>query len=83
MQNLSTMVTGTQFKLQKIVDLKKNKVNGSIKLKLYKGNIIIVSRNTKSKAYSMKKVSFEENKTFNKSNVEKFINFHKNKLRAK
>jgi len=72
-----------RFKLQKIVDLKKNKVNGSIKLKLYKGNIIIISRNTKSKAYSMKKVSFEENKTFNKSNVEKFINFHKNKLRAK
>ena len=25
----------------------------------------------------MKKVSFEENKSFNKSNVEKFINFHK------
>ena len=70
-----------RFKLQKIVDLKKNKVNGSIKLKLYKGNITIESRVTNSKAYSMKKVSFEENKSFNKSNVEKFINFHKKKLR--
>ena len=70
-----------RFKLQKIVDLKKNKVNGSVKLKLYKGNITIISRQTKSNAYSMKKVSFEENKTFNKSNVEKFINFHKKKLR--
>ena len=70
-----------RFKLQKIVDLKRNKVNGSVKLKLYKGNIIIVSRKTKSEAYSMKRVSFEENKTFNKSNVEKFINFHKKKLR--
>ena len=70
-----------RFKLQKIVDLKRNKVNGSIKLKLYKGNITIISRQTKSNAYSMKKVSFEENKTFNKSNVEKFINFHKKKLR--
>ena len=70
-----------RFKLQKIVDLKKNKVNGSVKLKLYKGNITIVSRQTKSSAYSMKKVSFEENKTFNKSNVEKFINLHKKKLR--
>ncbi len=70
-----------RFKLQKIVDLKKHSVNGSIKLKLYKGNITIQSRITKSKAYSMKKVSFEENKTFNKSNVERFINFHKNKLR--
>ena len=69
-----------RFKLQKIVDLKKNKVNGSVKLKLYKGNITIVSRQTKSSAYSMKKVSFEENKTFNKSNVERFINLHKRKL---
>jgi len=70
-----------RFKLQKIVDLKRNKVNGSVKLKLYKGNITIISRQTKSSAYSMKKVSFEENKTFNKSNIERFINFHKKKLR--
>ena len=70
-----------RFKLQKIIDLKKNKVNGSVKLKLYKGNVTIYSRVTKSNAYSMKKVSFEENKTFNKSNVERFINYHKKKLR--
>jgi len=70
-----------RFKLQKIVDLKKNKVNGNVKLKLYKGNVTIQSRVTNSKAYSMKKVSFEENRSFNKSNVEKFINFHKKKLR--
>jgi len=70
-----------RFKLQKIIDKKINKVNGSIKLKLYKGNIVIQSRKTSSNAYSMKKVSFEENKTFNKSNVERFINFHKKKLK--
>ena len=71
-----------RFKLQKIVDLKRSKVNGSVKLKLYKGNITIQSRVTNSSAYSMKKVSFEENKSFNKSNVERFINFHKKKLRS-
>ena len=70
-----------RFKLQKIVDLKRNKVNGIIKLKLYKGNVSIQSRMTTSSAYSMKKVSFEENKTFNKSNVERFINLHKKKLK--
>ena len=70
----------SRLKLQKIVDLKKNKVNGSIKLKLYKGNITIISRQARSNAYSIKKVSFEENKTFNKSNVERFIDFHKKKL---
>ena len=70
-----------RVKLQKIVDLNKQKVNGSVKLKLYKGNITIISRLTQSSAYSLKKVSFEENKSFNKINVEKFINFHKKKLR--
>ena len=70
-----------RFKLQKIVDLNRDKVNGSIKLKLYKGNATIVSRVTNSKAYSLKNVSFEENKSFNKKNVERFINFHKKKLR--
>ena len=78
------MVIGFQKKdlnYKKIVDQKKNKVNGSVKLKLYKGNVTIQSRMTKSSAYSMKKVSFEENKTFNRSNVERFINFHKKKLK--
>tara|TARA_B100001115_G_scaffold175565_1_gene161781 strand:+ start:35 stop:1222 length:1188 start_codon:yes stop_codon:yes gene_type:complete len=70
-----------RFKIQKIIDMNRNKVNGTVKLKLYKGNITIQSRVTKSKAYSMQKVSFEENKSFNKSNVEKFIDIHKKKLR--
>ena len=70
-----------RLKLQKVIDLKKNKVNGTVKLKLYKGNISIQSRVSKSSAYSIKKVSFEENKSFNKLNVEKFINLHKKKLK--
>ena len=71
-----------RFKLQKIVDLKKNQVNGLVKLKLYKGNVTIVSRWTKSKAYSVKKVSFEENKSFKKSKVQKFISSAARKLRT-
>ena len=62
-----------RYRLQKIIDKNKNKINGKIKLKLYKGNATIISRQTKSKAYSLRKVSFEENKTFNKKNVENFI----------
>ena len=71
-----------RLKLQKIIDLNKNRVNGLIKLKLYKGNITIVSRQSKSKAYSIKKVSFEENKSFKRSKVEKFILGASRKLRA-
>ena len=68
-------------RLQKTIDLKRNKVNGTIKIAIYKGNLTLVSRATKSKAYSMKKVSFEENKTFNKKNVENFIKKHSKMLR--
>ena len=69
-----------RINLQKIIDKRRNQVSGEVVLSLYKGNVTILSRRTKNKAYSMKKVSFEENKTFNKSNVERFINYHKKKL---
>ena len=69
-----------RLNLQKIIDKNRNKVNGEVVLKIYKGNISILSRRTKNKAYSLKKVSFEENKTFKKSKIEKFIKFHSKQL---
>ena len=58
-----------RFKLQKIVDLKRNKVNGSVKLKLYKGN-------TTESNLGFKKTKHLINK------YRKFINFHKKKLHS-
>ncbi len=72
----------SRLKLQKKVDLKRNQVNGSVKLKLYKGNVTILSRQSNSKAYSIDKVSFEENKSFKKSKVERFILGAARKLRV-
>ena len=69
-----------RIKLQKIIDKKRSQVSGDVILSLYKGNITILSRRTKNKAYSMEKVSFEENKSFNKSKVEKFIKYHSKQL---
>jgi len=69
-----------RIKLQKIVDKKRKQVSGDVILSLYKGNVTILSRRTKNKAYSMKKVSFEENKSFNKSKIEKFIKYHSKQL---
>ncbi len=69
-----------RLKLQKLIDKKRSQVSGDIILSLYKGNVTILSRRTKNKAYSMKKVSFEENKTFNKRKVENFIKFHSKQL---
>ena len=64
----------------KIVDKNKNKVNGKV-LKLYKGNITIMSRISSSKAYSMKKVSFEDNTFFKKGAIEKFLKMLTYKLK--
>ena len=69
-----------RFKIQKIIDKKNSKVNGEIILKIFKGNIIIKSRISKNRAYSIKQVSFEENRHFNKKKVEKFINYHSKRL---
>ena len=62
-----------RLRLQKIIDQKRSQVQGTIKLKIYKGNVSIVSRISNKSIYSMKNVSFEENKTFNKTRVENFI----------
>ena len=70
-----------RIKLQKIVDKKRALVSGQVVLKIFKGNIILISRRTKNKAYSMKKVSFEENKSFNKKKIENFIKFHSKRLK--
>jgi argininosuccinate synthase len=69
-----------RIKLQKIIDKKRNQVAGDVILGLYKGNITILSRRTKNKAYSLKKVSFEENKSFNKTKIENFIKHHSKQL---
>jgi len=62
-----------RLRLQKIIDQKRSRVEGSVKLKIYKGNVSIISRISDKSIYSMKNVSFEENKTFNKRRVENFI----------
>ena len=62
-----------RLRLQKIIDQKRSRVQGTVKLKIYKGKVSIVSRISNKSIYSMKNVSFEENKTFNKKRVENFI----------
>ena len=67
--------------LQKIVDQKKSKVQGEVMVKLYKGNISIISRKSSKSIYSIKKSSFESGKIFSKKYVEDFIKNASKKLR--
>ena len=47
-------------KLQNLIDKTQKKVEGNIKLKLYKGNIIILERSSKKSLYSKDIASFEK-----------------------
>ncbi len=67
--------------LQKIVDQKKAKVEGEVKIKLFKGSIAIVGRKSAKSIYSVKKSSFESGKIFSKRHVENFIKVAAEKLR--
>ena len=60
-------------KLQKIIDNTQRNVEGTVKLKLYKGNIIILERFSKKSLYSKDLASFEGNKIFNPRNAERLI----------
>ena len=60
-------------KLQKIIDNTQRNVEGTVKLKLYKGNIMILERFSKKSLYSKDLASFEGNKIFNPKNTERLI----------
>tara|TARA_B100001123_G_scaffold431239_1_gene552419 strand:- start:98 stop:1285 length:1188 start_codon:yes stop_codon:yes gene_type:complete len=70
-----------RLSLQKIIDKKKLKVDGEVKIKLFKGNISILGRKSKKSIYSIKKSSFESGKVFSKKYVENFIKIATKKLR--
>ena len=59
--------------LQNIIDSTQKKVEGTVKLKLYKGNIIILERFSKKSLYSKDIASFEGSKGISSKNAEKFI----------
>ena len=60
-------------RLQNLIDKTQKKVEGTVKLKLYKGNIIILQRSSKKSIYSKDIASFEGTKKFNPKDAEKFI----------
>ena len=70
-----------RLSLQKVVDQKRNKIQGEVTIKLYKGNMSIVGRKSNKSIYSMKKSSFEGGKIFSKKYVENFIKVAAKKLR--
>ena len=68
--------------LQAAIDHSQALVNGEVRLKLYKGNIIMIGRNSPNSLYSEDLVTFEEGTTdFDHSDAEGFIKLNALRLR--
>ena len=59
--------------LQSEIDSVSNKVNGKISIKLYKGNIISISKESSNSLYNENKVSFEEEGGFSNDDMKQHI----------
>ena len=59
--------------LQSKIDSVSNKVNGKVSVKLYKGNIISVSKESPNSLYNENKVSFEEEGGFSNEDMKSHI----------
>ena len=59
--------------LQSKIDSLSNKVNGKVSVKLYKGNIISISKESSNSLYNENKVSFEEEGGFSNEDMQSHI----------
>lgn len=59
--------------LQALIDKTQQKVEGKVYLKLYKGNVIITGRESKSSLFSQAYSTFEEDSVYNQKDAEGFI----------
>ncbi len=67
--------------LQSLIDKSQSNVEGTVKLKIYKGNIIILGRKSKNSLYSSEMATFEEDSIYDQKDAEGFIKL--NALRLK
>ena len=59
--------------MQAAIDTTQERVNGEVKLKLYKGNVIVVGRSSAESLYSEAHSTFEEDEVYNQADAEGFI----------
>jgi len=59
--------------MQAAIDTTQERVNGEVKLKLYKGNVMVVGRSSAESLYSEAHSTFEEDEVYNQGDAEGFI----------
>ncbi|MCH8862083.1 MAG: argininosuccinate synthase [Proteobacteria bacterium] len=67
--------------LQVMIDKSQERVSGDVRLKLYKGNVMVTGRRSPGSLYSLEHVTFEEDSIYDQRDAEGFIKL--NALRLK
>jgi argininosuccinate synthase len=67
--------------LQAAIDHSQRHVTGDVRLKLYKGNVMVVGRTSPNSLYSLEHVTFEEDDVYDQSDAAGFITLNALRLR--
>jgi argininosuccinate synthase len=67
--------------LQALIDKSQAPVTGTVRLKLYKGNVTVVGRKAPKSLYSLEHVTFEEDSVYDQRDAEGFIKLNALRLR--
>ena len=67
--------------LQALIDRSQERVGGSVRLKLYKGNVIVTGRKSPQSLYSLEHVTFEDDDVYDQRDAEGFIKLQALRLR--
>jgi len=67
--------------LQALIDKSQEHVTGSVRLELYKGNVIVTGRWSEASIYSEEHVTFEEDSVYDQANADGFIKLNSLRLR--
>jgi len=67
--------------IQALVDKSQEHVSGTVRLKLYKGNVVVVGRKSPNSLYSLDHVTFEDDEVYDQRDAEGFIKLQALRLR--
>lgn len=67
--------------LQALIDQSQEHVNGTVRLKLYKGSVTVAGRKSPDSLYSLEHVTFEEDTVYDQRDAEGFIKLNALRLR--
>ncbi|MBT5265053.1 MAG: argininosuccinate synthase [Rhodospirillaceae bacterium] len=67
--------------IQALIDKSQERVSGTVRLKLYKGNVTVVGRKSEQSLYSLDHVTFEDDQVYDQRDAEGFIKLQALRLR--